>query len=214
MAVRPRRFASTGRNGPGRMFSRRERRYAQVRPGARAARSHLKRCHHLPFLNLVSMGRGLPVEVGGPRSMARTDRAGAHRGRGSTPHDRSAGWGPARTHPTAGGAGEQRHGLSAAHNVASTSANSAARSGSRCRISDSTPPIAPIACRAPLAGASTMSCCVVIELPHSHPLALTGQSGLDDPNPRSRQPPAEPIRIDSHQHDQHLRIDNLTSAVS
>jgi hypothetical protein len=46
-----------------------------------------------------------------------------------------------KAHPVTGGAGGRRAGVSAAHKMASTSAISAATSGSRARISNSRPPI-------------------------------------------------------------------------
>ena len=59
------------------------------------------------------------------------------RGRTNAPHDLPANRGSMTAQPVAGGAGGRRAGVSAAHKIASTSAISAATSGSRYRISDS-----------------------------------------------------------------------------
>jgi len=84
------------------------------------------------------------LSVGGPRWTARTRCTGPSRARTSAPHDRPADRGPSRAHPVTGGAGEQRTGVSAAHTRASTSANSAATSGSSADVKPAGPD-----CRSP-----------------------------------------------------------------
>jgi hypothetical protein len=106
---------------------------------------------------VVERGRGL-LSVGGPRWTARTRCTGPSQARTSAPQDRPADRGPSRAHPVTGGAGEQRTGVSAAHKRASTSANSAATSGSsRWKACWLGPSMASL-----LAGATTVSRCVFI----------------------------------------------------
>jgi hypothetical protein len=123
-------------------------------------------CLSLWVVTLVAVVLGF----GGPRWTARTGCTGPRQGPTSAPHDRPAGRGRTTAH-LAAGAGGRRARRSAAHKMASTSATSAAVSGSEYRISRSALPMVSLVVRA-----TTVPRCVII----SHPYALTGRSGVDD----------------------------------
>ena len=98
--------------------------------------------------------------VGGPRWTAQTGCTGPRRGRTGASNDRPADRGPTRAQPVASGAGGRRAGVSVEDRMASTSAISAAISGSRCKISGSTAPMASL-----VVGSATVLGSVVM----SHP---------------------------------------------
>jgi len=115
------------------------------------------------FHGVIERGRGL-FSGGGPRWTARTGRAGPCRGRTSASPTRAADRPSTRARSVAGGIGGRREGASAAHKMASTSAISAAVSGSRYRIS-----VSRLSMMSPVDGAATVLVCVIMGHPcHAH----------------------------------------------
>jgi hypothetical protein len=97
------------------------------RAGQTAAAVSFVGCHHLPLVDSVGHYRG------GLRCVARHWWIGAGRGWAQPLEARPTNRGRRKAHPVAGGAGGRRRGRSAAHKMASTSANNWITSWSRRR---------------------------------------------------------------------------------